>query len=81
MTVERRLVSLERTFGPTSPSGCRWVNGRCNVYRTVRVAPDEPAPSDPAPATCPTCGRPTFVRTYILVEDAAEPSAVPVVGA
>lgn len=76
MTVNRRLVLLERAFGPTPPRGCRWIGGRCATYPLVRVGSDAPPVPDSLSATCPTCGRPRFVRTYVVVAGDAAPPAV-----
>ncbi len=77
MTLKRRLVVLGRVYGPTAPPGCRWVGGRCNAYREVRVAPDDPSEPLPAPATCARCGRPTFARTIVVVGGDAGPPVIP----
>ena len=68
MSIEARIVRLApRSAAVARPESCRWVGDRRVACRTVRVAPDDVAEPIPSPATCPTCGRPTFVRTYIVV--------------
>ncbi len=73
----RRLGLLERAWGPTSPPGCRWVGDRCNAYPIVRVGPDDGSSAPEPPTTCATCGRPRFIRTYVLVAGDADPPIIP----
>lgn len=72
-----RVARSDRFARPGQPPGCRLVGGHCNQYRTVVVEPGEAAPPDPTQATCPACGRPAFVRTYVVVKEWDDPPPLP----
>ena len=75
-----RIIKLENRLATVGrPPGCSGRGEYCTKHELLRVGSGDPPPPEP-PATCPRCGRATFTRTIIVVEDDGPPPPIPEVG-